>query len=162
MRRPRSPKRQFSTWCLSHGARSAGCRISIVGQRSSATSSNPVVHCTSPRHTRLQWCSMMRLGCLTGGRVSSHPISRARWKKTHDYIDETMTVVNATTYTWVHPLGDIISGLLRAGMLDWLHEHDGVTWHMFDVLVRSADGLWRWPDKPWLPLAFSLRATRRR
>jgi hypothetical protein len=21
-------------------------------------------------------------------------------------------------------------------------------------------GLWRWPDKPWLPLAFSLQATR--
>jgi len=31
-----------------------------------------------------------------------------------------------------------------AGMsLDWLHEHDGVAWHMFDVLVGSADGLWR-------------------
>jgi SAM-dependent methyltransferase len=82
-------------------------------------------------------------------------------EEAHDYIDETTTVVNATTYTWVHPLGDVISSLLKAGMtLDWLHEHDGVTWHMFDVLVRSADGLWRWPDKPWLPLAFSLRATR--
>ena len=83
-------------------------------------------------------------------------------EEAHDYIDETGTVANATTYTWVHSLGDIISGLLMAGMrLDWLHEHDGVTWHMFNVLVRSADGLWRWPDKPWLPLAFSLRATRR-
>jgi len=83
-------------------------------------------------------------------------------EEAHDYIDETGTVANATTYTWVHSLGEIISGLLMAGMrLDWLHEHDGVAWHMFDVLVRSADGLWRWPDKPWLPLAFSLRATRR-
>jgi hypothetical protein len=45
--------------------------------------------------------------------------------------------------------------------LDWLHEHDAVPWHMFDVLARGADGLWRWPDKPSLPLAFSLRATRR-
>ena len=60
------------------------------------------------------------------------------------------------------PLGEVISGLLKTGMtLDWLHEHDAVTWHMFDVLVQGADGLWRWPDKPWLPLAFSLRATRR-
>jgi SAM-dependent methyltransferase len=80
----------------------------------------------------------------------------------HDYVDETSTVVNATTYTWIHPLGDIISGLLKAGMaLDWLHEHDAITWRMFDVLVWGADGLWRWPDKPWLPLAFSLRSTRR-
>jgi len=83
-------------------------------------------------------------------------------EEAHDYVDETTTVANATTYTWVHPLGDVISSLLEAGMtLDWLHEHDAVTWHMFDVLVRGADRLWRWPDKPWLPLAFSLRATRR-
>ena len=82
-------------------------------------------------------------------------------EEAHDYIDETTTVANATTYTWVHPLGAVISALLKAGMtLDWLHEHDAVTWHMFDVLVRGADRLWRWPDKPWLPLAFSLRATR--
>src|SRR5204863_6040683 len=39
---------------------------------------------------------------------------------TQDYVDETATVRNATTYTWVHPLGDILSGLLQAGMmLDW-------------------------------------------
>jgi SAM-dependent methyltransferase len=84
-------------------------------------------------------------------------------EEAHDYIDETARVANATTYTWVHPLGDVISALLQAGMtLDWLHEHDAVTWHMFDALVRGADGLWRWPDKPWLPLSFSLRTTRRR
>jgi len=62
----------------------------------------------------------------------------------------------------LHPLGDIISGLLAAGMtLDRLHEHDALPWHMFDVPVRDAERLWRWPDKPWLPLAFSLKATRR-
>jgi SAM-dependent methyltransferase len=83
-------------------------------------------------------------------------------EETHDYFDETTTVRNATTHTWIHPLGDIISGLLAAGMtLDWLHEHDALPWHMFDVLVRDAKRLWRWPDKPWLPLAFSLKATRR-
>jgi SAM-dependent methyltransferase len=79
-----------------------------------------------------------------------------------DYIDETAIVRNATTHTWVHPIGDIISGLLAAGLtLDWLHEHDAVTWRMFNILVRDVNGLWRWPDRPWLPLAFSLRATRR-
>ena len=82
-------------------------------------------------------------------------------EETRDYIDETATVHNPTTYTWVHPLSDIISGLLEAGMvLDWLHEHDGVPWRMFQVLARGADRLWHWPDRPWLPLAFSLRATR--
>ena len=83
-------------------------------------------------------------------------------EQTHDYIDAAATLHHPTTYTWVHPLGDIVSGLLQAGMaLDWLHEHDGVPWRLFGVLTRSADRLWRWPDRPWLPLAFSLRATRR-
>jgi hypothetical protein len=29
---------------------------------------------------------------------------------------------------------------------------------MFDVLVKDAHGLYRWPDRPWLPLSFSLAA----
>ena len=81
---------------------------------------------------------------------------------TKDYVDETATLRNATTYTWIHPLGDIISSLLAAGLtLDWFHEHDAVTWRMFNILTQDAEGLWRWPDRPWLPLAFSLRAARR-
>ena len=44
--------------------------------------------------------------------------------------------------------------------LDWLHEHDAVPWRMFRVLVREAQGLYRRPGKPRLPLAFSLSATR--
>jgi SAM-dependent methyltransferase len=82
-------------------------------------------------------------------------------QEAHDYIDETVTVRNATTHTWIHPLGDVVTGLIAAGLrLDWLHEHDAVTWHMFGQLVDDGTGLWRWPDKPWLPLAFSLQATR--
>jgi SAM-dependent methyltransferase len=82
-------------------------------------------------------------------------------EEAHDYIDETASVRNATTHTWIHPLGDIVTGLIKAGLrLDWLHEHDAVTWHMFEQLVDDGTGLWRWPDRPWLPLAFSLQATR--
>ena len=81
---------------------------------------------------------------------------------THDYVDEAALVRNAATYTWIHPLGDIVSSLLTAGLtLDFFHEHDAVTWRMFKILKPDAKGLWRWPDQPWLPLSFSLRATRR-
>ena len=81
---------------------------------------------------------------------------------TKDYVDETATLGNATTYTWIHPLGDIITGLIASGMsLNWLHEHDAVPWAMFRILVKDTSGLYRWPEKPWLPLAFSLTATRR-
>jgi hypothetical protein len=65
-----------------------------------------------------------------------------------DYIDETATLTHATAHTWLHRLSDIISGLINAGLqIDWLHEHDGITWQMFKHLVEGADGVWRWPDK---------------
>jgi SAM-dependent methyltransferase len=76
-----------------------------------------------------------------------------------DYADPSAQLANARQHTWIHPLGDIIAGLNAAGFrLEWLHEHDRVPWQMFDCLIKDASGLYRWPDKPWLPLAFSLSA----
>jgi SAM-dependent methyltransferase len=81
--------------------------------------------------------------------------------ETCDYADPGAALRNAETYQWLHPLGDVVSALIAAGLrLDWLHEHDGVTWRMFEQLVEGTDGLWRWPDRPWLPLSYSLQATR--
>ncbi|HEY1721964.1 MAG TPA: methyltransferase domain-containing protein [Magnetospirillaceae bacterium] len=82
-------------------------------------------------------------------------------RETHDYVDAGTTVRNAVTHSWIHPLGDLVTALVKAGLrLDWLHEHDAITWHMFEHLREGADGQWRWPDRPWLPLSFSLQATR--
>ena len=76
-----------------------------------------------------------------------------------DYADRSARLRNATQYNWMHPIGSVVTALLEAGLrLDWLHEHDAVTWKMFEMLVEGPDGLYRWPDKPWLPLSFSLRA----
>ena len=79
-----------------------------------------------------------------------------------DYADPTARLENATNVEWLHPLSDIVGGLIEAGLtLDWLHEHAQVPWRMFQMLVQKEDGDWHWPDKPWLPLALSLQATRR-
>ena len=79
-----------------------------------------------------------------------------------DYVDPEARLTSATIYTWIHPLGEIITGLIRSGLaLEWLREHDAIPWRMFEALVKDASGLYRWPDKPWLPLAFSLSASRR-
>ena len=79
-----------------------------------------------------------------------------------DYIDPGARLCSAAIYNWIHPLGDVVTSLIAAGMtLDWLHEHDAVTWQMFRILEKDASGLYRWPDRPWLPLVFSLLATRR-
>jgi SAM-dependent methyltransferase len=79
-----------------------------------------------------------------------------------DYADDTACLANARTYEWLHPLGEVVSALIGAGLtLRWLHEHDSVAWRMFEVLVKDGQGMYRWPDRPWLPLAYSLRAERR-
>lgn len=79
-----------------------------------------------------------------------------------DYADSAARLVNATNVSWMHPLSDIVGGLIEAGLsLDWLHEHAQVPWQMFQILVKRDDGDWHWPDKPWLPLAVSLQASRR-
>jgi SAM-dependent methyltransferase len=79
-----------------------------------------------------------------------------------DYADPTARLENATNVEWLHPLSDIVGGLIEAGLtLDWLHEHAQVPWRMFQMLVQKEDGDWHWPDKPWLPLALSLQASRR-
>jgi SAM-dependent methyltransferase len=77
-----------------------------------------------------------------------------------DYADVNARLTNSRTCEWIHPLGSVVSALIAAGLrLEWLHEHDAVPWHMFECLTKGPDGLFRWPDKPWLPLAYSLQAT---
>ena len=79
---------------------------------------------------------------------------------TADYADPTARLINSNTCEWIHPIGAVVTSLITAGLrLDWLHEHDAITWQMFKCLTKAADGLYRWPDKPWLPLAYSLQAT---
>ena len=78
-----------------------------------------------------------------------------------DYADPSARLEHARSYAWMHPLGAIVTALIDAGLtLRWLHEHDAVPWRMFRLLVEGEDGLYRWPDQPWLPLGFSLRAER--
>lgn len=79
-----------------------------------------------------------------------------------DYADPEARLQNSTNVSWLHPLSDIVTGLIDAGLsLDWLHEHAQVPWRMFRILVQRDDGDWHWPDRPWLPLAVSLQARRR-
>lgn len=78
-----------------------------------------------------------------------------------DYADPAARLENATTHQFLHPVGDVVTALIEAGLrLDWLHEHDAITWRMFACQVEDAAGLFRWADKPWVPLSYSLRATR--
>jgi SAM-dependent methyltransferase len=78
-----------------------------------------------------------------------------------DYAVSSARLANSRTVEWMHPLADILEALRSAGLRpDWLHEHQRLPWQIFPGLVRDVDGLWTWPDRPWLPLGLSLRARR--
>ena len=158
------PSRTVSIWSLSHGEQSAGCRIFGGGAKSSRRCCAPAARCISPMPIPRLMCWTTPGAPRTACRDFLLPTSRATrliMIEERDYIDPEAVYKHPTSHTLIHPLGDIVTGLIEAGMrLDWLHEHDAMPWRMFEILVKGADGLYRWPDKPWLPLAFSLTATR--
>jgi SAM-dependent methyltransferase len=78
-----------------------------------------------------------------------------------DYADPTARLRNSRTVEFLHPLSDVLTALIEAGLrIDRFQEHDSVTWPMFATLVKRAPHEYAWPDKPWLPLSYSLRATK--
>ncbi|WP_411698590.1 class I SAM-dependent methyltransferase [Conyzicola sp.] len=76
-----------------------------------------------------------------------------------DYADESAVLDNTRTYEWPHPLSEIVTSLLAAGLtLDVLHEHYEIPWKMFGLLQPAGEGMFRWPDTKWLPLALVIGA----
>ena len=65
-------------------------------------------------------------------------------------------------YNWIHPLSDVIGGLLEAGLrLEFLHEHERLPYKLFPMMISSGDGMFRLPDGAVpIPLSFSLRAVK--
>lgn len=78
------------------------------------------------------------------------------------YADEQAEVKNTVAHEWNHPIGEIVTALINAGLrIDFLHEHDVIPWKPFRFLEEAGEGYYRLPDGyPSLPLLFSLKATR--
>jgi SAM-dependent methyltransferase len=81
------------------------------------------------------------------------------------YADLDVPTRNNATIEWAHPLGDVVSAVLGAGLqLELLHEHDYTLFPRFKHLIEdrevlSAGVVYRQPDgQPRLPLMYSLRA----
>jgi SAM-dependent methyltransferase len=78
-----------------------------------------------------------------------------------DYANPTARLRNSRTVEFLHPLSDIMMALIDSGLrIDRFLEHDSVVWEMFGSLVRRSRSEYVWPDKPWLPLSYSLRAVK--
>lgn len=69
---------------------------------------------------------------------------------------------NSIMYEWVHPLSDVVSALLRAGLrLETFEEYPYVGWAMFPWMEARPDGTWEFPaGTVSLPLMFSLTASK--
>ncbi len=78
-----------------------------------------------------------------------------------DYADPDARLQHSEQRAWMHGIAEMLAALRAAGLaLDWLHEHPRLPWRMFRCLVADADGLYCWPDRQWLPLAYSLQASK--
>jgi SAM-dependent methyltransferase len=79
------------------------------------------------------------------------------------YTGDARKVAHTRTYEWIHPLSDILTALINAGLtIEWLHEHEYLPSRLFPMMVPAeSKGLFRLPDgQSRLALSFSLRARR--
>jgi len=78
-----------------------------------------------------------------------------------DYADPEARLVNARTWEWMHPLGQVFGALCDAGLaVDHFAEHYELPWRMFPIAVPKGDGMFGWPDREWLPLGYELEASK--
>jgi SAM-dependent methyltransferase len=81
--------------------------------------------------------------------------------RAEDYADPAARLRNSRTVEFLHPLSDVIMALIEAGLrIDRFHEHDSIVWQMFAQLQKRGPSELVWPDRPWLPLSYSLRAVK--
>jgi len=60
------------------------------------------------------------------------PEAPLRFEAATTYIGDPTPLANTTTYQWIHPVSEIASGLLAAGLqIEMLHEHELLPWKPF-------------------------------
>jgi SAM-dependent methyltransferase len=82
------------------------------------------------------------------------------WEDSGTYADFEAETTNNRTYEWHHPIGEVVSAIIGAGLtLEFLHEHDYTLFARWPFLERHGHDTFRLPEgMPDLPLMYSLRA----
>lgn len=92
------------------------------------------------------------------------PNSPLRFDEEITYTGAPMPQSSSVSYDWIHPLSSIIESLLSNGLaLNFLHEHETVTWPYASLMVPDEEEprMYRLPAHlPQMPLSFSLSATK--
>jgi SAM-dependent methyltransferase len=86
-----------------------------------------------------------------------HPVLT---EMTGTYTGDETQLVNCRMHEWEHPLSDVITALLAAGLrLEFLHEHEALPWRRLPMMVPTGDRMYRLPDgHAPMPVAYSLKA----
>jgi SAM-dependent methyltransferase len=78
-----------------------------------------------------------------------------------DYANPVVRLAHHRTHQFIHPVASVVQALIDAGLrLDMIHEHPTIAWRAFASLVETEGRLYRFPGKPWLPLSYSLKASK--
>jgi SAM-dependent methyltransferase len=80
------------------------------------------------------------------------------------YADASISAAATPTVQWNHPLGEVVTALVRAGLqIDLLRELDWSVMREWEIMEAAEDRMYRMPrDRPSLPLMYVLRAHRAR
>ena len=84
------------------------------------------------------------------------------WKEELTYTGDERLLEHPRYYEWIHPISDVVNALIKAGLsLDFLNEHDSVSWQHFSFAVRAGKDMYGLPeDSPKIPMAYSIGATK--
>ena len=85
------------------------------------------------------------------------------WDEPGTYADLDAATIQNVSYEWAHPLGEVVSELLRAGLrLEFLHERDYALFQRWPFLeYHVEDGTYRMPSgMPSVPMMYSLLASK--
>ncbi|MET7757122.1 class I SAM-dependent methyltransferase [Streptomyces sp. NPDC005389] len=100
----------------------------------------------------------------TGSRIVNDYFVREPWVDTSPgtYAELDAATVHNRSVEWVHPVGEVVTALARAGLrIEFLHEHDASLYPRYGALQRHEDGYYRFPaDRPRIPMMYSIKATR--
>jgi hypothetical protein len=83
-----------------------------------------------------------------------------RWETPGSYVDTEAPTEHNVTWEWTHPVGEVVTALVEAGLqLELLREHPMTLWQRFPFLERHGNGTFHMPPgRPTLPMLYSLRA----
>jgi SAM-dependent methyltransferase len=82
------------------------------------------------------------------------------WDEPGTYADPGAATHHNRSFEWIHPLGEVVSELIAAGLrIEALREYDHTVNPRWPFLERGEDGLWHMPPgMPRPPLMYALRA----